>query len=202
VGNNIQIVFPFPPPYWSTKVIPQASGTLGKLISSIIFPYFRYQSLRELWAHKKHYVSLDYSQIPLRSLHSLKNLIHSMQSSMDHALRVVTQAKPVPRHYFSPFQNLPQHHNLTCSPRKCMPLSLINIKQRSQLWFLNFYIVPTSSPRDNITRVNHHILGIVHFGGRCFVIVLSLKDALVDWKRKEYINCHWSRLLSDVRLYW
>jgi len=63
-------------------------------------------------------------------------------------------------------------------------------------------LVPTSSPLDSIARVNHRIWGIVRFGGRCSVTTLSWKAASVGWGRREDINCHWPRLLSDVGLYW
>jgi len=63
-------------------------------------------------------------------------------------------------------------------------------------------IVPTSSSLGSIARVNHRIRGIVRFGGWCSVTVLSLKDASMGWERREYINCPWPRLLSDVGLYW
>jgi len=46
--------------------------------------------------------------------------------------------------------------------------------------------VPTSSSRNSIVRVNHRIRGIVHFGVRCSVTVLSLKNASVGWRRNEF----------------
>lgn len=35
---------------------------------------------------------------------------------------------------------------------------------------------PISSLKDNIDRINHYILNIVHFRGRGFTTVLSFKD--------------------------
>ena len=55
---------------------------------------------------------------------------------------------------------------------------------------------------ENIARVNHCIWGIVRFGSRCSVTVLSLKGASKGEGRMKYINCHWPRFLSDVRLDW
>ena len=52
------------------------------------------------------------------------------------------------------------------------------------------------------SKVNHHIRGIVRFGGWCSVTVLSLKGASVGWKRNEYINFPWPWLLRNVGLYW
>ena len=54
---------------------------------------------------------------------------------------------------------------------------------------LYLYHFISSSWRDNITRINHHIRGIIHFRGRCCITVLSLKNVSAGWRRKKYINC-------------